>query len=213
MDRKDAQSILNGLMLGDGSLDLRGGGNAYFRLARQASNKEEEEKAHNYLSGIAEALRTLGVELSPNQPTTRAVGDKKMIDLWSRSSPLLTDLYNRWISPTNGPKRKVPKNLRLTPRTLTAWFESDGCTLKRGNSVTLELHSCQFGLEGNVQLRKLLEGIGITTNLHRRWDRRTNKEYWSLCTSKASNVNRFLDMVEPHIHPLYRYKVKRPSVK
>lgn len=44
MDRKDAQSILDGLLLGDANLDLGGGCSARFRLSRQASTEEEERK-------------------------------------------------------------------------------------------------------------------------------------------------------------------------
>lgn len=71
MDRKDAESILDGLLLGDANLDLGGGRSARFRLSRQASTEEGEEKVRDYLSSVAEALWTLGIELPPGQLMTR----------------------------------------------------------------------------------------------------------------------------------------------
>ena len=214
VNREDAQSILDGLLLGDGNLDLGGGRSARFRLSRQASTEEGEEKVRDYLSGIAEALRTLGIELPPGQPTTRTMKGKKMLGVRSRSSPLLTGLYDRWFGPPSGPRRKVPEGLELTPLTLAHWFESDGSTtLEQGNLVRLVIRPCQFGREGNLKLQKLLESIGIKVRLRRSYDKRYNTECWHLAINDASTVNRFLDMVEPHIHPRYRDKVKRPWLK
>lgn len=137
-----------------------------------------------------------------------------MLIVRSKSSPLLTDLYNRWFGPPSGPRRKVPKGLQLTPLTLAHWFESDGSTaLEQGNLVRLVIRPCQFGREGNLKLQKLLESIGIKARLRRSYDKRYNTECWYLVINDASTVNRFLDMVEPHIHPRYSDKVKRPWLK
>lgn len=145
---------------------------------------------------------------------TRIQNGKKMLGVRSKSSPLLTDLYNRWFGPPSGPRRKVPDGFQLTPLTLAHWFESDGSiTLEQGNLVRLVIRPCQFGREGNLKLQKLLENVGIKARLRRSYDKRYNTECWYLVINDASTVNRFLDMVEPHIHPRYSDKVKRPWLK
>jgi len=216
MDKEEARSVLDGLLLGDGNLDFGGGVTARFRISR-----EDTKEYRDYLLGIAEALEMLRIGVSPDQPKSRTKTSKgrasQMLDLDSRASPILTKQYHLWIVSNKPKRRKVPDYfMKITPLTLTYWFESDGNThrpKKEKNLVVLELSSCQFGHEGNIRLRELLMDIGIEARLDKRWDK-GNREYrWSLTIGNAAGVNQFLDIVESHIHLPYVYKMERPWLK
>lgn len=213
MEKNEALEIFTGLMLGDGNLTFIGS-NAMFRISRM-----ENDEYREYLLEIVEALKALGVKVSLDQPKSRVKVSRgkasQTLDLDSRVSPFLTEQYHLWIISNKPKRRKIPDYLtKIKPLTLTYWFESDGSTTwTAGQLVKLELHSCQFGHEGNQVLCKLMGDIGIQMHLSRRWDRRNNKEYWGLVTKNATEISKFLDIIEPHIHLPYQYKMKRPQLK
>jgi hypothetical protein len=202
MKHDEAKQVFDGLMLGDGHLSIGAGTqNARLRL----SVTKEEQLDWLYLA--KDALGALGVEVSPVYPQLRPDGT---FDLWSPSLPLLTEEYCRWYGP-NGRPKSVPSDLRLTPVTLAHWFMGDGSTSFANNRVMLAIASCAFGHAGNLKLQGLLlRDTGIAMGVYGARKKKRGKDYWRLQTGDSTTVNRFFDLVEPHVLPSFRVKVKRP---
>lgn len=128
------QEIINGALLGDGSVvKPKNGLNAYF----------------SYLSKSEEHVRAVCTELedyvSPGfYYKYEEIYDKRTNKSYShyvfrtQTNPTLTEIYNIWYK--NNIKI-VPKNLVLTPLTCLIWYLGDG-----------ELHKCSTKVKGEIYL-------------------------------------------------------------
>jgi hypothetical protein len=215
MKTEEARQIIEGMMLGDGSLSIGPRGkNARFVLERL--NTPEFQA---YLEKTAEALRMLEVQLPPEHITARdrtyRGKTKQYLKLQTVSSPVLTEWRRRWIDPSNPKHRQVPPDLELTPLNVAIWLEGDGSTtrnLQWQNLVRLKLASYHFGREGNFKLWELLANcLGIEVNIYH--DKKRGEYGYYLETMNTEQVTKLLDIVEPHISPPYLYKVKYPWPK
>lgn len=114
------QPVLEGCLLGDGSLRLQRNRNfPYF------------EKKNKYLEHINYVANQLffpnnGDRINQNKCL---VGKEYRVyhRLTSLAYPELVPLYNEWYPEQNDYKKCVPKNLTLTPQTILHWFLDDGC--------------------------------------------------------------------------------------
>lgn len=155
------EEIVNGLLLGDGSIpDTK---RLYKRLSitRQVRDKD-------YLFWQYEILKDFfGTE--PKYFKSYHNKAKKYYDGYAcrtKSGELFRDLYDKWYK--NG-KKIVPSDLALTPYTLLIWFLDDGCVIQKNeNHVIIKLSTDGFMRHDVEFLQQLLcRNFDIKLNIYR----------------------------------------------
>lgn len=143
------RELLDGLMLGDGSLQLRG--NARYRH----SCKERE-----YLEWLKEELKSHGIDFTEKvYEKPNGYGTGFTYQIYSRVNKTLTDEHKRWYP--EGTKR-VPDDIKITPVTLKEWYIGDGTfDSRKGYLQCISLAAHSFTYEERDRLVEQLESIGL----------------------------------------------------
>jgi len=176
------RSIIVGKLLGDGAL-------------RRKTNTllEVNHSVHqsDYVIWVYEALKNL--ILTP--PKLRKSGvDRMSMRFTTRSLAVLNDFYDEFYSKKG--YKSVPASLTLDPLSLAIWFMDDGS--KDRSSVYLNTQ--QFDLEDQHLLLAKLSELDIHGSLNK------DKSYQRIRIYKSS-LNRFDDIVRPHILESMKYKL------
>jgi len=115
---RNAIEIINGCLLGDGSIFQDRG--KYFRFKLTAKDKR-------LVKWVGNKLKDLG-----NVYFTKDKRNDTYILYFSHSS--LKKLRKRWYTKLNGKTQKiVPKDLDITPTTLLFWYLGDGSLIRHRN--------------------------------------------------------------------------------
>lgn len=216
MNIDEAKQVLDGAMISDAGVYFAHGGgvdeNAYFDIALSGWKHDD------WLKVIADALIVLVPSIHANDITyrkaTRTNGETyERCGLRSRTHPVFTSMRRKWYP--EGIKLILP-DLVVTPLMLSHWFTGDGDSVWNAsgipNMVEARLSVNCFTREDVDKLRKQLEGFGLTTSLEIRHETVKGAGI-RLRIRNATQVNIFMDMVEPNIVPSYKYKIKRPWLK
>jgi hypothetical protein len=156
---------------------ISGSQTAYFRL-----HKSLEEKPWVRFIGQIFQSRGHSVSISDSKGT---------IHLHTQGTVQLYKLFQRWYK---NAKKKVPSDLKLTPRVVLHWFIGDGGTGKR----RIVLYSLSFSKEENELLADLLnKEIGISVTVApRKNPRQPDRSYYLLDITGRRNYRSFLDYLE-----------------
>lgn len=131
------RDFLNGLLLGDGSIQNNSRGTAYYR---HGDNYKE------YLIWLKEQLELLG--LSCNKIYKYEYNS--IFHFYSQRAKELEDLYHEWY-PNN--KKRIPSDLTITPTILKNWFIGDGSCYELSNHNTFQLIiHCLFDPNGKSRM-------------------------------------------------------------
>ena len=200
-----AKQILDGLMLGDGSLAMP---NASAYLSINLCG----EGTLSYLDNISSALLALGISLCDGYPKIlHAVSKGKPYEyssLASRVSPILTNEYHRWYSTG---RKEVPSDVRISRLALAHWFMGDGCSIsddryKKSTSVEVSFSTYSFGESSIALLENELHRIGFSTG---RNNHKGIKDGSGIrITILQRDVNSFMKIIEPCMLEPYLYKIK-----
>jgi hypothetical protein len=203
------QQIFDGVILSDGGLKLpQGYKNSYFAMA------QSREERLDWMTSIREVLVALGVQCESPKPRQCVSRGKTFFQWWLQShvSPWLTEQYYRWYP--NGVKI-VPPNIIITPITLANWFMGDGSSGWQRNdprySAHVELATNKFSPYDISILEEQLRSIDLKHL--RRGDysgvKGAKRTFSSTIIILAADVDKFMDIVSPHILPSFCYKIKR----
>lgn len=117
--------------------------------------------------------------------------------------PIFTDFRNKYY---NGSNKFVTSELlnRLKPFSLAIWYMDDGSLHvdKRSISKSISLHVEGFNEESQNLILSWLNDNNYEASIYH-----TNKDY-RFISLNASGTRRFMYVVEPHIIPSMRYKVR-----
>lgn len=107
-------------------------------------------------------------------------------------------------------KKEVPAeimNLLVFPLSLAVWYMDDGTLDKRAKYHHNAMFATYgFSFDGCAMLGKvLLENFGVQASVSRCSMR--GKVYPRLYV-RSAGMNRFIDIVKPYVHPVFRYKIK-----
>lgn len=145
------QEVLNGLMLGDGSLRIgRGKVNPSLYVGR--SIKDEE-----YLLWNHECFKDFCPALPKRYKGSTFSKDNSYIYLNSRCAPAFRPTYDKWYPDDT---KIVPPDLILTPLTIAVWLCDDGTVYSDQNRVYrlyTHFYTCGFSKDDNMFLISLLE--------------------------------------------------------
>ena len=219
MTEDEALQVFDGAMLSDAQLiRSHNYGNAYFDIAQSGGSKHLD-----WLEVIAQTLTVLGAELCTGHPKIlQSVSRGKLYEycrLSTLTSDFLTFQYYRWY-PDRRNEKVIPADFHLTPLSLAHWFMGDGgCSATAGTyggyfqeHYLLSLSPAAFSAEYICVLKYQLHDLGVT--MHESRDKRVKTGSGiNLVTQSKAEINRFMDLVEPHIVPSFKYKCKRPMYK
>lgn len=204
--KEQAMEVFDGIMLGDAGLNRDG------KYAQMKTSKSGIQYMP-YLTHLRDVLSLLEVKFCTGHPKSfEAISSKgkpyTYCYLESTTSLFLLEQYNRWYP---GKKRAIPSDVRVTSISLAYFFSDDGCTSwrKDRNRVILTLATHNFTKEDVYFLRDVIDTRhGICFLPHTSNRSRPHQIELKLC--KMDEINHFIDLVEPYVHPAYTYKMKRP---
>lgn len=140
--------VLDGEMLGDGSIQFQDGKDRVARLRWTL-------KSRGHVDLLMDEFSELGPNLSPRSEEE----DRYGWHMWTEGNLDVTTQRHRWYP--DGEKR-VPRDLRMTPLVAFHWYIGDG-SLDRHGSITL--CSEGFSRDDNLFLSGLLQGVGIDAGM------------------------------------------------
>ena len=201
--KKEFVDYFYGLLLGDAGLRKRGiihNANFYLTTIHHDYAKYVEKKfLENGFLGKTK-------KHSPgNMMKKMNYGDSWRFE--TRVHKFFTEEYSKWYKKIDEKNIKIIPNFEMNPWTLAGWYEGDGSNTKDKNSRKITLSSESFTEDEQKNLLTKLNEIGI----HGRMESiRENKR---IAISISKDVESFLKMVEPLIHPVFSYKIKYPNLK
>ncbi len=229
--------IFDGVMLGDGSLTRRFYG-VRLHMSQSKTSKDGRLTMEDNFAWLAyiknDCLLPLGVEVSDTFPVfyarCRKSGPYQSVDLSSWQSNFLAEQYRRWYAPTGewvgdksvssryrrGDTKITPRDLALSPITLTHWFIGDGgsnWTKTRPSTVIVSLATCCFTEEEVCRLTTMLNEMGIATIKPKMFP--TKKGSGLVIYIAQESVDFFFDLIAPYMPShkgLLQYKRNTPSV-
>lgn len=146
--------VIEGLLLSDGSLHAREGGNARLTLGFKHCGVVDT------LSGMLPHL-----DLSTPRPQmARAPNSTRETRSWhsySVTHPQLTELYRRWYP--DG-RRRLPKGFRLNPTHAHFWYIGDGSLHKIW--LNIQIYGYSWGSESLANLANQLDVLGFEAMPH-----------------------------------------------
>lgn len=227
----EAMEMFDGLMLGDGGLVRHEGyggmEDVQFRINLSAGEPDnwkgvpERNIPHmQYLQHLkVDCLEPLGISCCTSHPKSsirRSCWGQLYLcfRLYSHSSEFLILQHKRWYRWITEEVRRdrnyslrqkwykiLPSDVKITPITLTKWYEGDGTTRKDKIRGGMKLASHSFSKEENERLRDMLAELGIEVGVY------VKDLHWWLETGAIGSANRLLDLIRPYIHECYQYKI------
>ncbi|OGZ10694.1 MAG: hypothetical protein A3D65_05590 [Candidatus Lloydbacteria bacterium RIFCSPHIGHO2_02_FULL_50_13] len=192
--------VLIGSLLGDARLECRSLGIRDAKTAR--FRVHHGEKQAEYVQWKYDMLKNF--VSAPPRAITRLDRKRNIFETsWyfhTKSTKKLGMLHD-WFYTNNGVKQ-LPQQLEevLSPRMLAVWYMDDGSYT--GASCTLNTHALRNDEQHRV-MEMFMDSFGIMCTLVK--DRRQHK-----IRIGARGIQRFLDIVAPHVIPSMTYKIAYP---
>jgi hypothetical protein len=180
----DQYSIINGSLLGDGSIAVQKSGSCGFA-------KNQAVRRREYLDWHMKELHPFSS--SVNDSWNWAEGKRyRRSRFITHVHELFKGFRNKWYPEG---KKIVPKDLQLTPLSLAIWYVDDGYNCSPDGIISL--HTESFDDEGKEHLVKELAKLNINAYVYRR-----------VIKIKVSSYHDFIDLVSPYVlWNCYQYKI------
>lgn len=219
MNEKEAMQAYRGTILGDGNLQLDGG-DAQFRMSFSDNRRDlvqrvliPVEDLLEFLSNfVIEVLAPLGVKSCTGHPRVNPYAGKDKKGRWlpgvylaTKTSKLNTELYREYYS---SGKKAIPEGFALTNILLARYFMLDGNSKwdnRGGPNVGVSLCTQGFDLHSVELFEGQLYKLGVSTG---RAQYKVEKGAGIEITILAGSSDYFTSIVDPHVIPPYRYKIK-----
>jgi hypothetical protein len=194
--------MINGLILGDGSL-IRNG--KYIRLGI-------EQKDKDFVFYIWEKLKPLGIVGAEPRYCIRKRLNKEYYSyqFFTFTLPYFTDLYTTWYKldqKSNKFIKKIPDNIKdlITPISLANWIAGDGSYKKKGNRMFI--HTNNFTeQEVNLLISILNEKFTLNTYINIQKNYKNNKSY-PLITISSKDINIIRKLIKNHMPTGMLYRI------
>lgn len=156
------EEIINGLLLGDGSISHNKRLYPRLSISRQLQDK-------NYIYWHYKVFKDFyGTE--PKYFKSYHNKAKKFYEGYAcrtKSGKLFKELQNKWYSKNR--KKTIPSDLKITPYTLLIWFLDDGCVVKKSNNnLIIKFSTDGFNKRDVKRLSKILfNDTGAQLNIYK----------------------------------------------
>jgi len=188
--------IVDGLLLGDGSLEMRG------KTPKISLTTIQKEWANSVMNRLPFSFRfhTQPARIRKTK-TGVIINSKETYQIQSKVDVSLGNFYARWY-----PKDKIiPNDLVITPIVMREWFCGDGSTTRDENRVKLTFCTDGFNLNDcEILAAKIFSQTGVKISI------RLLHKNPRLYVSKIKSVNLLLDFMKQNteILPCFLYKWK-----
>lgn len=198
---QELRAIVDGLMLGDGSIDPKG----LLRL-------EQAKVRHGWILAVAKRLTALGAssKIIPIPPRTRRMADREIRSsgghlLYTPAYMELQSERRRWY-----PKglKIVPDDVDLSPLAVAYWFCGDGTYDASGRLVFC---TNGFSKKAVEQLTRRLTAIGVEARCTSTYSRANE---WHVLIARRDAAQALKDLISPFIPRCCQYKLRfvRPTL-
>jgi len=194
---EETMGIINGFLLGDWSVTFNKKKAAFLQTG--SKYKEFLDISSNRLSVFGIQSLSMGIRCY----NTHFVKDGKKYGPYtsyfymSRAYRELLDVYKLWYPSGN---KVVPRNLTLTPATITEWFIGDGCLeCRKHGRPRIGIATHGFLARDVDFLVSLLAGIGICSY-------RTPRNAIRINTDATEDFLDYIGPCPPEIYNIYGYK-------
>jgi LAGLIDADG DNA endonuclease family len=179
------RSVIIGSLLGDGHLrTFPGRSDALMEINHSFKQKEYVDWKYSVLADV-----------SASPPKARNGNQGRIAYRFhSKQLPELTGLHKLFYG--NG-KKAIPDGLTLDPVMLAVWYMDDGSKCGKDNYY---LNTQQYSLSNQERLKEMLRGMGLESALN------NDKIYWRI-RFLASSIQRFKEIILPHVIPSMLYKL------
>lgn len=186
------KEIIDGEMLGDGSLEMSKVGvapNARFCYGTSCME---------YIVYIRKQLGLFGTSEIVTGTNNREGSITHKFR--TMNNPSLTNIYNRWYPEG---KKIIPKDLELTPLVIKHWFLGDGSL--RQHSGGIVLYTNGFEVSDVEFLVKLLNNLNFISNLRMTYSKEQDK-YYPIIYISTRSTGAFLKYIGECPVEYYKYK-------
>jgi len=195
-DSEKFREIVDGLLLGDGSIDLH---KSFLRL-------EQCENRYCWIEQVSDALFRLGCDhkILPIPCRTRYIEGRKIVSkpanlLYTRSYSEIKPQQARWYP---GGKKHVPTDIILSPTVVAHWFSGDGSCNDQGS---LWFYTNGFAPD---ETQFLSDQLNKQLNICSSLDKTLRNDQFKIRVSKKESVKRLRDTILPHIPECIMYKLR-----
>jgi len=199
LDKKQIMEAFCWMILGDGSIEVKQRGN--YCLAITHSIKSED-----YLYWKASIIEQVtSWSINPQKGSGFSGEDGEYLRLRSSAHPWFTKVYERFYAPL-GRKSIDPHALKLlSPLGLAILYQDDGSyhySVKAGHNILIhKLCFSRFELEALA--KTIVDKFGIIFRINRT----KNKGLGYRLRMRASDKEKFFNLIDPYIVPSMLYKV------
>jgi hypothetical protein len=189
-------SLVDGLQLGDGSIDSKG-----------ALRLEQRTATADWLIQVQTLLREEGCDsrIIPIPPRERKIADRVVTS--SGGKLLYTPCYvemkeqrSRWYPEGS---KLIPDDVRLDPLALAHWFAGDGSLNSSGG---LCFYTNGFIKE---EVERLCERLGLDHGIEAKTYPLARREgEYMVAVYKRDHAVKLRDLILPHLHPVFQYKLR-----
>lgn len=178
------KELIDGLLLGDGSLDKR---NKNARYRHSCKHRE-------YIEFIINELSRFNIVTNTIYDKDNGYGTGRVYQCYSLVSTELTTHHSRWY---NNRRKVLPDDVELTKLSLLHWYIGDRCLdTDKGYLRQINIAAHSFSFEEREILCKKLTGLGFKVS---------NTKYGSINICKRS-VPTFLSYIGECPVECYKYK-------
>lgn len=194
----ELHDIIEGSLMGDGSLELQKTCNNPRFVVTQMDNKKE------YLQFLSKKF-----DLDDRNVTSRHKYHRKSdkyFDSWvfaTRTASEFLPYYKRWYPEG---KKIIPKDFKITPTSLLHWYIGDGSFYQSDKERKVTLYTNGFTLEDVVFVQSELKKLNINFNLNLTKYKNYPNKYPILKTGKKYNIFNFFNFIDKNPISCYEYK-------
>lgn len=143
---QEQQQVLNGALLGDGSLYIHNNGGKNAQLIYTSKSKEHVLFVMNYFQDYWSGEGLKSSDIYDNR--TQKNYHRYTIKTYTNES--FTKYYNEWY--INNKKQNLPKDLVLTPLTCLIWYIGDGAICHSKQTEYIKLATQSFSKEQQEEI-------------------------------------------------------------
>lgn len=194
--------VFIGLILSDASIPTR----------KSSKNKSFEfvqgEQNLQLVNVTSEWLKDIGISHNISK-SLRKRNNTWEYHLQTGNNIIFSKLRELWYK--NG-KKIVPTYItyQLTEKAIAYWFMGDGSSWwvgKNKNRVIVQLATQGFDKKSVLRLKKIFDNYGINLKVY------PKKNGYNLQIAMSSEVEKFMDLINPYMLYSFSYKVKYPKLE
>jgi len=194
-------SMLDGLLISDGTLTNNKKYNSYFSIIQHFSKEE-------WIECIKDVFEKCGIrcKVSFRKGGKYVIYGKEYNNadkyvLYTQCHPFFTEQRKRWYNDEG--KKIIPKDIRFDELMIANWMMGDGCLDCRKIDYYVKFATHCFNID---EIKYLIDLFKSKYNFDFRV--KCDRCWYEMCLYKQNQVYEFCKMIEPYIVNCFKYKIR-----